>query len=110
MSRFLRLCNIECNLTTQLAPSSAGGLESTVETEIPVFEIFRGHYGEMDVVLLAIVDGLCAASDHMLQIAAEKPGPYFLFSCETHRVLLKVDTTNQSPADELAWRDTTATP
>jgi len=71
-----------------------------VEPETPALEIFRGQFGDTDVVLIEIVEGLCAACDRMLQLAGEKPGPYFLFGSETHRVLLRIDTSQPSVIEE----------
>ena len=71
-----------------------------MEPEIPALEIFRGQSGDTDVVLIEIVEGRCTACDSMLQLAAEKSGPYFLFSSETHLVLLRIDTSQPSVIEE----------
>ena len=54
---------------------------------IPIFDIFRGHYLDKEATWLEAVPGLDSARDRMRQIAAEKPGSYFVFSCSDRLVL-----------------------
>lgn len=56
------------------------------------FEIFQGHYRDRDAVWLGAVESLAAARDRMEAIAAETPGPYFVFSVYDCLVLAMVDT------------------
>lgn len=65
------------------------------EAVMPMFEIFRGHYRDKDVVWLEAAESLAAARGRMEKIAAETPGPYFVFSVHDHLVLATVDTTNR---------------
>ena len=37
--------------------------------------------------------GLAAAQERMQTLAAQKPGPYFIFGLESHAVLAIIDTT-----------------
>ena len=57
---------------------------------LPTFDIFRGHYRDKDA------KGLGKARERMKQIATEKPGAYFVFSCEDRLVLDILVTTKRS--------------
>jgi hypothetical protein len=57
----------------------------------PTYDIFCGHV-DKDAVWIETVDGLGAATDRMKQLAEEKPGPYFVFCTETHKVLASIHT------------------
>ena len=54
---------------------------------LPTFDIFRGHYQDKDATWVDAVEGLGKARERMKQIATEKPGPYFVFSCHDRLVL-----------------------
>jgi hypothetical protein len=58
----------------------------------PTFDIFRGAIGSRDEVWLEAVSGLDNARERMEQIAAAKPGLYFIFSPRSHSVLASADT------------------
>jgi len=45
------------------------------------------------VLWLESVVGLAAAQERMQTLAAQKPGPYFIFGLESHAVLAIIDTT-----------------
>jgi hypothetical protein len=62
-------------------------------TPVPTFDIFRGHPGNKDVMWTESVEGLAAADERMKVLAAETPGPYFVFSLLSHAVLGIIDTT-----------------
>lgn len=57
----------------------------------PSFDIFAGKPGE-GVVWIEAVRGLSNARERMEQIAAEKPGDYFVFSFGSRTVLAKTET------------------
>ena len=57
----------------------------------PSFDIFSGRPGR-DVVWLEAVGGLVNARARMEEIAAEKPGEYFIFSFGSHTVLAQIET------------------
>lgn len=57
------------------------------------FDIFRGRYPNPDVKWIEAVDGLPAAKERMDEIAAEKPGPYFVFNVFEHLLMASTDTT-----------------
>jgi hypothetical protein len=59
--------------------------------EEPTFDIFRGDPAQNPIWLEPVM-GLSNARQQMEQIAAEKPGQYFLFSVQSHSVLAKIDT------------------
>ena len=58
----------------------------------PTFDIFCGHFKQPDVRWIEAREGLVEAYEKMLQIAADKPGPYFLVSSETQTCVASVDT------------------
>ena len=62
---------------------------------VPHYHIFSG-FRDKDALWLDSVEGLGAADERMKQLAAEKPGPYFIFSTDTHTVLASIDTSIQS--------------
>jgi hypothetical protein len=66
---------------------------------VPSYDIFRGYSLETDVLWIESVEGLGAAAERMRAIAAEKPGPYFVFSVRDHEVLASIDTTPKAESD-----------
>ena len=62
---------------------------------VPHYHVFSGSR-EKDPLWLESVEGLGTANERMEQLAAEKPGPYFIFSTDTHTVLASIDTSIQS--------------
>jgi hypothetical protein len=56
----------------------------------PTFDIFSGA-SDKDALWVEAVEGLSKARERMEQIAAEKPGPYFLFSGASHSILARVE-------------------
>ena len=57
----------------------------------PVFDIFAGASDE-EAIWIEAVEGLSNARERMGQIAAEKPGRYFVFSCADHSILARIET------------------
>jgi hypothetical protein len=64
-----------------------------VSQKLPTFHIFSGRYIDKDVLWVESVEGLAAAKKRMEAIAAEKPGPYFVFSVADRAALATTDTT-----------------
>jgi hypothetical protein len=60
----------------------------------PRFDIFAGSI-DNDATWIECIPGLEKARERMEQIAAEKPGRYFVFSIHNRTVLAKVDTTTR---------------
>jgi len=60
------------------------------------FDIFSGAADENDGLWIEAIEGLSRAHQRMGQIAAEKPGKYFLFSCTDQLVLTRLDTRHQA--------------
>ena len=58
----------------------------------PAFDIFSGHSNRRDAMWIEAREGLEAAYEKMLQVAAEKPAPYFLFNNDTQTCVASVDT------------------
>jgi hypothetical protein len=58
----------------------------------PAFDIFSGHFKQQDVLWVEALEGLEAAYEKMLQIAAEKPGAYFILSSDAQTCVASVDT------------------
>lgn len=59
----------------------------------PTYDIFRGAIGSGEEVWLEAVSGLLKAHNRMEQIAAAKPGMYFLFNVHDNVVVASADTT-----------------
>jgi hypothetical protein len=57
-------------------------------------DIFSGT-SDKDARWLESVGGLSKAQERIEQIAAVRPGAYFLYSAESQSILLKIDTTRQ---------------
>ena len=57
------------------------------------FDIFRGVFPDTDVEWMESVEGLAAAYEQMKFLAAANPGPYFVFSISSHKILAATDTT-----------------
>jgi len=63
-----------------------------VTSEEPIFEIFSGTMDRYAMWIQSVA-GLAQARERMEQIAAEKPGKYFVFSTANHTILAEIDTT-----------------
>jgi hypothetical protein len=66
----------------------------------PTYLIFSGRFPETDVLWRESVVGFDAARERMQRLAAQKPGPYFVFSTNMHAVLAAIDSTLAPRADE----------
>ena len=55
-----------------------------------IFDIFSGT--RKDAVWIETVEGLSAARERLQQIAAEKPGQYFIFSALTRASVCEIET------------------
>ncbi len=55
------------------------------------YDIFKGHSHNEDAQWILTVKGLYSARERMQQIAAEQPGPYFVFSASTRTVVAKTN-------------------
>jgi hypothetical protein len=66
----------------------------------PKFDIFAGHFGSADVLWIETVEGLAAARSRMEEIAAQTPGPYFVFFTSDHSVLASIDNSRLMHASE----------
>lgn len=64
-------------------------------TPVPKFDIFSGAPGR-DAVWVCTVEGLANAKERMDQIAAEKPGPYFVCFVHSKEILTRTDTSTKS--------------
>jgi len=60
--------------------------------KIPQYDIFLGTFG-VDATWLEAVEGVGNALDRMKFLAAEVPGPYFIFCSKAHRVMASMNTT-----------------
>ncbi|HUE44367.1 MAG TPA: hypothetical protein VMP12_12405 [Candidatus Sulfotelmatobacter sp.] len=58
------------------------------------FDIFEGT-SENDALWVDAAEGMSNARQRMERIAVEKPGRYFLFSCTSHEILARVETSNK---------------
>lgn len=58
----------------------------------PKYDIFSGS-GYRDALWIEAVEGLGAANERIKELAAEKPGAYFVFCTARGVVVARVDTT-----------------
>jgi hypothetical protein len=65
---------------------------------VPRYDIFSGRTHK-DAVWIEAVDGLANANARMKRLAAESPGPYFVFSIETGAVIASIDTSKGGDAE-----------
>jgi hypothetical protein len=64
---------------------------------MPTYEIFSGRI-DKNAVCVETVEGLGNAYELMTKIAAETPGPYFIFCSRTQRLCGSINTST--------WEDT----
>jgi len=57
------------------------------------------------VVWIESVEGLAASKKRMGTIAAEKPGPYFVFSSFDRLIIAVTDTTRKAASESTATED-----
>jgi len=69
---------------------------------LPEFDIFSGHFRQPDAMWIEAREELTEAYERMLQVAAAKPGPYFLFSTDTQTCVASVDTSAFREKDKTA--------
>jgi hypothetical protein len=65
------------------------------------YDIFSGHV-DKDAMWIGAVQGLGSAAMRMHQLAAEKPGTYFVFCTRTRQVLASIDTSKADRLEEKA--------
>lgn len=58
---------------------------------VPTYDIFAGRV-DKDATWIEAVEGLGNAYELMTRIAAETPGPYFVFCSRTHRICGSINT------------------
>ena len=63
--------------------------------KVPLFDIFAG-IADKSARWVDTVAGLANARDRMLEIAAQRPGPYFVFSRRDHTILAQTETAEKS--------------
>jgi len=69
----------------------------------PSFDIYSGVPDpDKDARWLASVEGLSSARERMEQIAAEKPGQYFVFNPATHSILAHRNTSKKLESSKAA--------
>jgi hypothetical protein len=76
--------------------------EGSMEPSAPIYLIFSGRFPETDLLCLESVVGFRAARERMQRLAAQNPGPYFVFSTNIHAVLATIDSTPAPRANEAA--------
>jgi hypothetical protein len=68
------------------------------------FDIFLGS-GEHDALWLECIEGLDAATQRMNEIAAERPGRYFVLSLPDRFVIAKTDTTSLARTGKIDYQN-----
>jgi hypothetical protein len=63
----------------------------------PKYDIFSGQI-DINAMWVESVEGLSNARDRMRQIAADKPGRYFIFSPASNSVLAEMETVSSKAA------------
>jgi len=58
---------------------------------LPKFDIFSGDR-DKDAQWIEAVEGLAKANERMQQLAAQRPGKYFIFYTGTHTVVANIET------------------
>ena len=58
---------------------------------VPTFDIFSGRV-DKNAIWIEAVEGLGNAYELMTKLAAQTPGPYFVFCTRTHTVRGSIDT------------------
>jgi hypothetical protein len=59
---------------------------------MPMFDIFSGRLEDGNALWVEAVEGVTNAADRMKQLAAERPGRYFVFSLEKRIVVAAIDS------------------
>jgi hypothetical protein len=63
----------------------------------PTFDLFSDHF-DADALWIEAVQEFGCAVERMKELAAQSPGPYFVFCTRTHKVLASIDTSRlQNP-------------
>jgi hypothetical protein len=57
-----------------------------------MYHIFSGRYGTRNVLWRYSVEGFGTANQRMKELAAQEPGPYFVFCTEKQDVVAATDT------------------
>jgi hypothetical protein len=65
---------------------------------VPKYDIFSGTFHGNSACWVGCAEGLEKAKEEMNHMAAEKPGPFFIFSVSEHRILAQVDTSGKEHA------------
>jgi hypothetical protein len=60
---------------------------------VPTYDIFSGRID--DAIWIEATEGLVNAYEKMAKVAADKPGPYFVFCSESHTICASLDTSRQ---------------
>ena len=58
---------------------------------VPQYDIFSGS-GQNDALWLECIEGLDAARDRMYEIAAQRPGMYYVLNLQARLLVAKTDT------------------
>jgi len=66
------------------------------------FDIFQSSGNKNDVQWLECIEGLDAARDRMYEIAAQRPGMYYVLNLHARLLVAKADTRSLASATEQA--------
>jgi hypothetical protein len=80
-----------------------------IRVKEPTFDIFSGA-SDKDALWVEAVEGWSQAGERMEEIAAEKPGKYFLFSAASHSILARIETCEKAASGALLQRNDTIPP
>jgi hypothetical protein len=62
---------------------------------LQTFNIFHGEFRKADALSIGAVEGVDEAYGALLAIAAQKPGPYFIFASDEQSCIASVDTSDR---------------
>jgi hypothetical protein len=65
---------------------------SKVEVTMYTFDIFESSDSKNDALWLECIEGLDAARDRMYEIAAQRPGMYYVLNLQARLLVAKTDT------------------
>ena len=63
--------------------------------KVPQYHIFSG-LRDKDPMWLETVEGFAAAHKRLKELAAQEPGPYFIFCSGTHTVVASTNTSSET--------------
>ena len=83
---------LDCTGCTRMKVAPPTTQPSKVEVTMYTFDIFESSGSKNDVLWLECIEGLDAARDRMYEIAAHRPGMYYVLNLQARLLVAKTDT------------------